>query len=306
MQEQTTENAAKKKKKEKPPKPPKPPKMKFKGHPFLSLLLISIVILLVSFVLCFVSIFVAGFLSAFISNEAAVLIIMGIALILLILIGSFFIKTIVSYDYMLEATYGQARTIWFNLYAFILINVNLFVVLTSLSGPMNWEFIPEELQSLPFTLVASLEEALDFGLIELLTESEYKLYLREGFSGSTFFLFFYALSMIFTFVTFIPLYLEESCLKCGRAFIMNYDFTKITGSYTRAEFEKTSGYWTEKTATVSVPGQSQNATVTYDAYVPGKTEFRGVYKYTDKVSQSHCPICGREKTFHWTSSDRIV
>ena len=306
---ETPEKKEAPKKKEKKLKQKKPPKPRVWGLPLIGLLVLTLLLTVMSLILTFVAFIVAMLVEGVIGNfvdmsVGALLIVMSVVCILAIAIINSFLSIELP-DMILPNIYRQGRTVWFILYFIATFGGALITISGVVSNAWELELFTAPLVNHLNTAIASFVDS-SFGeaLLEEMGPEAYAELVSPAVVDII--LFLNALFYAGLFLMFVPNFINESCMRCGRAYIMDYVGTSNGGSRTRAEFEETSGYWRENKASVSVPGQLYNTTVTYDTYVPGKTEFKGVYRYTDKTTRTCCPLCHKEKTFYWTSRDKLL
>ena len=133
-----------------------------------------------------------------------------------------------------------------------------------------------------------------------------EFFKSENFNNEYFFFTYFGISMLVLIAHYIKNFKEECCETCRRGYMMGLSTVTYGKSYTKAEFDTKEGHWEERNAEVTSTGGLYRANVTYDHYVPGTTEFKGVYKYTRKTFTHSCPICGKKKSSETESRDRIL
>lgn len=288
------------KKKKKQEKKENLARFKFWGLPITSLILFAALIFLAVAIYTLLASLITYFITGIIPSASGALVVFIVIMpcIFAFAFSYFFVVPVIVFP--LKLIYRQARTIWFDIFGFIIFNLNFLMSFALSSKIFGWNIgFLEDGFVLFFEKLIEFEGTIGFGLISSL-----------GFTGAPSsvgdsFMFLHAGMSTLVFFVFAAMEFHwEACYRCGRANVNNWSIEEGK-SYTRAEFEKTSGYWTEKNATVT-SSQYGSANVKYDTYVPGKLEFKGVYKYTDNTETNTCPICGHEKWRFWTSSSRIM
>ncbi|MBP3591465.1 MAG: hypothetical protein J6K14_03200 [Clostridia bacterium] len=273
----------------------------FKGHPILALVLLSVLFTVVAVVYSFAALIVGALIDSLFHNMLVTIIVVLVAsVVAFFFVVGFFIYSDIPY-WLLQELYGQKRTTYFSVYSVCLILVFGSLLIGGFSNLFEYDIFFGIFTNKTEAGLFALEQRLGFGILSFLYEAEGISAVNSPDMNYLFFV--YSLAIVFQTIYCLPVFLEKTCIKCRRANIMSGKL-RYGASYTRAEFSETSGHWTRETAAVQYG--DERASVEYDQYVPGKTTFDGVYKYTDTTSTSTCPFCGRTKYKYWKSRSRIL
>ena len=284
-------------------------RQKFWGNPIIGLILVTPFFLAPPAVSGFVAMLGAGLFDAFLEiffgvKWPALVILIGIAL-------TWFLSFMVSLIFgpikkiILRITYRQASTIFFKVY---FIGFHCIVGILSIGMIENYlgyySLLLGRLSDLVIGGALTIESYLGWGALQWFAENAASL-------SSEYFNLFLLLATIGTLpglrwfreVSFD----KAACQKCKRAYIMRCDSFEEGESTYRAEFSKKSGYWETQTANISeASGLGNQYKINYKEYVPGTTDFEGIYKHTEVAQKYKCPICGETKNDFYTRKDRVL
>ncbi len=269
-------------------------KTRYFGFPIIGLLIATVIMPAVSLILAFVSL-LGGLIAIFTSELLPPM----IAILVIVLLGTLLVGSISSIliNALISNVYRQARTIFCTLYIAVLFPACLIATIllfcTAVGIPT---FFDEQVKSV-LTLILNLDNDFCRFLNDNIFKGEPAQFAVLACS--------FTASLTLSLILFRKYFSEFACEKCKRGFMMIDEGTyKKIHTRTQAEFKKTKGHWT--TSTGRITSGLDGADISVSTYVPGTTEFKGVYKYSTVMGSSRCRCCGNTHTNFSERSERIL
>lgn len=259
-------------------------KIRYWGLPLTGTTLVAIILAVAAFVVGLVSLVPAALVDAFFKDPKATLITALVVSFIGTLIVGYLIVNFVCIS-ILEKIHRQALSIFFYIYTVALLLASLFLLVSTFNIATGSSFFFSE--TIKNGIIAFFSSE-----IELIRE------ISSSFLGDDPIMMSQLIcsacaSFIVSTVVLLVVFKDCACPRCKRGFMMVSAGSKVLASNTHAEYKKTSGHWETSKGTIS--SGLDTATYTVNTYVPGRKEFKGIYRDETVYSAYKCRCCREPK-----------